>query len=342
LVDKANGRDYPASVLFAWKALAEARVLKQMNDRPSPLGWVESIEFTAFAGSSRRPKVVLSRHSLLYGKNGAGKSSLMHAAASVSHAKYAEKFFGTRVTAEDGTTRKVPFRAKVVYSTADSLSKELRIDIENDELTRHDGSVLCLLPPGDFEVVYCSRADSRQRNDENDVDFLMRLLNIDRGTLFALAKIGTSSLIPGELEFRQAEHYDDDTESGELAYKENDEPYRELFIKQSSNAQFSPVSSLSGSERDRLIIDLLITKAREVSKQRLTLLLIDDLSMSFDLDNFEALLTALSNEEFQSIVTFPPGKKKDVLQIENQTEVLKPLDYLKPWRLTTIVDELPP
>lgn len=48
LIDKKKGKDYPANVLFAWKKLAEARTLKNMNDTPSPLGWVESIEFTEF------------------------------------------------------------------------------------------------------------------------------------------------------------------------------------------------------------------------------------------------------------------------------------------------------
>ena len=32
LIDKNNGVDYPVSTLFMWKKLAEARVLKEMNE----------------------------------------------------------------------------------------------------------------------------------------------------------------------------------------------------------------------------------------------------------------------------------------------------------------------
>ncbi|WP_431227995.1 hypothetical protein [Burkholderia contaminans] len=342
LVDKANGRDYPASVLFAWKALAEARALKQMNDRPSPLGWVESIEFTEFSRSKHLPKILLSRYSLLTARNGAGKTVLMEAAASVSHARYAKRFYGTTITGEDNKTRPASFRAKVIYSTADSLSKEVRIDIVNNRLTRNDGVVGALLPPGDLEVVYCSCSYLGRPDGKDDLDHMMDILNLDQAALLELARIGTTSVIPGKLKFVQVEgvNVGGDDEEPYPVFKDNDEPFLEIMFKKSGAKKFIPIKNLSGSEQNLLILDLLITKAREISRQRLTLLLIDDHVLNLDEGNFTSLLSAISSEDFQVVVTLPPAREKDVLEEYKGVKNLKKLGYLNPWRLVAISDAL--
>jgi hypothetical protein len=66
LIDKINEIAYSAPALFAWKKLAEARTQKQINDVPSPLGWVESTEFVRlFPERLENPKVLLSRYTLI-------------------------------------------------------------------------------------------------------------------------------------------------------------------------------------------------------------------------------------------------------------------------------------
>ena len=92
IIDKKKGVDYPASTLFAWKKLAEARVRKQMSDIPSPLGWVESIEFlTPHAHGFATPKILLSRYTILTGGNGRGKTALLEAAAAICNSKYFDR-----------------------------------------------------------------------------------------------------------------------------------------------------------------------------------------------------------------------------------------------------------
>ncbi|MHA6842568.1 hypothetical protein ACQUJZ_16585 [Ralstonia pseudosolanacearum] len=339
LIDKASGSDYPASVLFAWKALAEARALKQMNDRPSPLGWVESIEFTKFGISKKRPKILLSRCTILVARNGGGKTVLMEAAASISQAKYAERFCGTTIKAEGKSRARASFSAKVVYSTVDSLSKEAIIEIIDDRLTRRDGSVISLLPPGDLEVVYCSRPYLARDDDKDDLDLMVDILNMDKGAVFALAEVGAGSVIPGRLKFKQATGYDEESEESYPICKKNGEPHMQLLFREGGSSEYVPFWSLSGSERNRLVLDLLIAKSREVSKQRLTLLLIDDLTSNFDSDNFASLLKALANEDFQVVLTLPPSREKDVLQSDSVAKTLQKLDHLEPWRLATIADE---
>lgn len=333
LVDKANGNDYPATVLFAWKALAEARVLKQMNDRPSPLGWIESIEFLEFPRPGMLPKISLSRYTLLGGKNGSGKTSLMEAVASVSQARYATRFSSARKRDSKGENESLVTHAKVIYSTVDSLSKELDLRIAGMEITRIEGGLSCLLPPGDLEVIYCSSSDARRLESEDDIDFMMRVLNVDWSALFALAKIGVSVIMPGEIDFRPSRVYSDEDDSSQPKFKENGKPFYEMLFKKRSGDFFVSFSGLSGSEQDRLILDFLILKTREVSKQRLTLLVVEDFALSLDAANFEKLLRCLAAEDFQVLVILPPAREKDILDVNNGERALQSLEYLVPWRL---------
>lgn len=339
IIDKNKGRDYPAATLFAWKELAEARVLKQMNDTPSPLGWVESIEFTHFVREFL-PKINLSRRTLIWGKNGSGKTSLFEIAASISNSKYAERFNGTQRKGKDGVSQPVTFSGKTIYSTADTHSKEIEISVTGEEITRHENNASCLLPPGDIEVVYCSKEDAQKQEGEDDIDYFMRVLDVDRVTLNALVNIGTKSLIPGSLKFQHAKDYeDDDSELLVACYKENGEPYYELTFLKENKDKLLPYSCLSGSEKDMLLLDLLITKAREICKQRLTLLLIEDQSLVLDTSNFKKLLKCLASENFQVVVSTPPLIEKEVIDYESEKPTLKELDHLESWTLSILVNE---
>ncbi len=224
----------------------------------------------------------------------------------------------------------------VTYSTVDTLSKVLNLDIAGVEITRREGAVPCLLPPGDLEVIYCSENDRYRLPDEDDIDFMMRVLSVDKSALFALAKIGTNTLIPGQIKIEQAMADDDDGEGSHPALKDDGRPYYELLFKMAPMKDFLPYELLSGSEQGRLILDLLITKAREISKQRLTLLLIESLAINFDSGNFEKLLKALGKEEFQVLVTLPPGREKDILQVGAKPPALQTRDYLESWQLATV------
>jgi hypothetical protein len=336
LIDKSNGVDYPANVLFAWKNLSEARTQKQMNDIPSPLGWVESIKFAEFPLFSNPPAVIPSRLTLLWGRNGSGKSSLMEIAASITNSKYAERFVGTRKKLPDGSYESARFHAEVSYSTVDTLSKNICLEIKGERITRCEGLVRTLLPPGDLEVVFGSSRECNREHDEDDIDLFTRVLNIDKVALFSLVDAGGQSIFPGEMRFERAQEYDEERDKYLLKRKPNGDPYFELQLKPAGRNFNISYDSLSGSEKDRLFLDFLVRKAREICKQRLTLLLIDGLSASFDSGNFENLLRNLSNEDFQVLVSIAAAQEESILDFKDGTPSLKPLDYLAPWRLSTL------
>lgn len=344
VIDKKNGRDYPVSQLFAWKALAEARVLKQINDSPSPLGWVDTVEFTRFGPKIRPPKLKLSSCTLLSAENGTGKSALMQLAASISDASFAERFLGdmTKGSADDNIPNR--FAGKVTYSTVDTLSKVVQLEFLAGELVRRIGTTTCLLPPGDVAFIYCESEPLRRRNGEDDLDLLMRVLGLDKSALLALTRLSAGVLMAGDFRFSHAEE-DMEDETGDepqKRIKEDGSPYMELSF-QKANCEFSiSYAGLSGSEQTRLVLDLFISKAREVAKERLTLLMLDDIVCSLDEGNFGYLLDALPKESFQSLVVLPPRKGKFFLNVDGDTASFGDENRFSEWRVATLPTSLSP
>lgn len=335
LIDKNEGKDYPVSVLFAWKKLIEARILKEMNDIPSPLGWIESIAFTSFLNRPIIPKLNLSRYTLIHGENGVGKTVLLEIAAAISNSKYADRFNGTQILDKNNQLVPAEFKAQVNYSTVDTFSKDLKMEIINKRLYRIENSQACLLSPGDLEVIYCSSKDLRRNDDEDDIDYMMRILNVDKSALFSLADIGTKTLLSGKIKFVHATEFDEDDfgeEKEYLKYKKNGEDYYELkFLSDNFPVDVS-FKNLSSSEQGKLVLDLQIMKSREVAKQRLTLLLIEGLILTFDKYNFQKLLEILIKEDFQVVVSIPPYLYSEIISNDELIDV----EYLYQWKLEGI------
>ncbi|MBN3104419.1 hypothetical protein [Pectobacterium brasiliense] len=336
LIDKIKGKDYSVGTLFSWKELAEARTRKQMNDIPSPLGWIESIAIENFFHKSIKPKIDLSRWTLIWGHHGVGKTALLEFTASISNSKYSDRF---------SNESNIICEANVHYSTVDDFDKKLTLNINNGILRRLDNNCDCLLPPGDLQIIYCDTNDLIPLIHEDHIDLMQRVLNVDKTALLSLCSIGTKTLMAGEIKFEQGSEYvkdelsyEDDEYVIKPKFKLNHEPFFELYFKskESKRDSFIPFHRLATSERAKLILDLQITMAREIAKQRLTLLIIEDLAVNFSEYNFKNLLQVLENEDFQVIVSIPPSIENSVIDKRKDGCTLQEHEYLASWRLSVL------
>ncbi|QEI05530.1 hypothetical protein FXN63_06510 [Pigmentiphaga aceris] len=331
LIDKKGGKEFAAEKLFNWKKLVEARARKQVDQVPSPRGWVDVIELTLlpFAVSAKL-QIKLSRFNLLHGPSNSGKSVLLELAASITNSHNARRMLsqsqGPRAASNLPT-----WSGKVLYTTVDVLDKVVQLDIDAGHFRRREGSTPCLLPPGDIEVILCSSNDAEQRTDEDDVEFLMRLLNIDHSTVHALLSLAVGKLLPGK--YRIAQGYEDNEHGTDvqLRFKINGKPHFELQF--SDGNSWLPLSSLSKSSTDKVILDLFIAKAREVAKQRLTLFLVDGISFNFDEPNYQNLLNTIAAEEFQAVLCLPPRQEQFLLEKREGLLRLKDVAHLRSWDL---------
>ncbi len=340
LIDKNSGEGYPVEVLFAWKALAEARVTKLLNDVPSPLGWVDTIELTKFPGVSKQPKLKLWRFTLLAGVGQTGETSLLESAASVSHSEYLNRFVSDKF---DNPPMRPQFAARVTYSTVDTVDKWVDVEAKGSFIVRKEKNQPCLLPPGDLEIVYCGNNDLRWFDHEDDLDYLARILKVDRSALYAIAAVVDWRLCPGAIEFRQGvETDDDDPDVQRSRRKPNGERYIEACILRAFGTDTVSVTlgGLSTSERGRLIVSLLIAKARQISEQRLTLLVVEDPISNFDKGNFLRLLDVIKDQPFQAIVCIPQARRSEVIEVVGDRASLKAIEHLQPWRLCWLPESL--
>lgn len=327
LIDKKRGNGYPAETLFAWKALIEARTKKKMNDIPSPLGWVDSCAITDFPLKNVSPKLELSRWTLFTGRNCVGKTALLEFVASISNAKYAERF--------TGNPNRI-FEAEIIYTTVDDFDKKSQLKIVDGYLSRHENGKICLLPPGDIEVIYSNEKELKLLEGEDHIDLMKRILNVDHAALMTLCCIGTKTLKAGEIKFEQDTVEDEFDEEQEKPRVKNEyrDPFMELMFKEKGTDEYLSLDQLAKSTRAKLILDLQITKARETAKQRLTLLMVEDFCSNFDKGSFEELLRIFQGEDFQVIVSLPYHLNIEI--IDDDFNSLKDKDYLTSWRLRHI------
>ncbi|RBM03662.1 hypothetical protein C3R74_03165 [Acidithiobacillus ferridurans] len=268
--------------------------------------------------------------------NGSGRTALLEAAAAICNSKYFNRV-ASSYTISNGKKIGVKIEANIIYSTVDALSKELNITADNFVIKRKEYGISRLLPPGDIEVIFCSEDDSIKRKSEDDINFLMRALNVDESALREIVELKPYPLIDGDGRFRN-EMDEDDFGNTHPLYNEYGKQRVELVLTRVMHGETFDVTytCLSSSEQYRLLLSLSITKAREVAKQKLTLLAIEVLAINFDEGNFSNLLRVLSREDFQVLVSLPPYREKSITEAVDGNRRLRDLDYLRDWTLQKI------
>jgi energy-coupling factor transporter ATP-binding protein EcfA2 len=304
-----------------------------MNDLPSPLGWVELIEMDSCRLFKSMPKLKLSRFTLVCGMEGSGKSLLFEMAASISNSQYGERLINLSNSSHTKGT--------ITYSTVDHHEIKLRLDFSNSNLHRYHNNTLLNIPPSDIEIIYYPSQIRGRFTEEDDLLFLMRILAVDKSALKTMCSdLGSNTLIKGEFYFEQSKSQDEDNGTETSDVNGDGTPLLKLICKLDGRDFSLPFNSLSQSEKLRIVMSFFIIKAREISKHKLTLLILETDSINFDEKNFKKLLNVLLEQPFQVVLNVPNARYTNVIDVDELgNPSLKSHDYLERWSLARVESE---
>lgn len=92
-------------------------------------------------------------------------------------------------------------------------------------------------------------------DEEDDIDFMMRVLNVDQSAFRALARSGTNTIMPGEIRLERGTETDDETGVITPKFKSNGDPYYCLRFRRANEEYFARFPD--GTAGCRKILDLL-------------------------------------------------------------------------------------
>jgi hypothetical protein len=258
LVDNNQGRRFSSETLLSYKALQEARVEREHQGLYSPIGWLHRLTIVESPLVGRGQTVYFAKMNLLYGQNGAGKTAIVEWLAGT---------FGGDL--RRWRTPGAKLRIEVSYLTPQPLIIQMDVEEENSIHFRIDGNSVAFNPI-QLRLV---RPKWPDRNQHDDRLFIADSLGIepvivdnlvDEIHAFPHARIHN-------LRFVQEVHDDDDMETGNPI-----KPVTVLRLDVDGTVTGLPFSTLSGRERERVLIEFATAMARLSGRFAPTILLLDE------------------------------------------------------------------
>ena len=284
LIDKHEGRDYPASKLHSFKSLHESRIAHELRGVAIPFGWVDAITILTSPLFDNDIHIDLDKLNLIVGGNAVGKTALCEWIAGHADASHLDRW-------------------RTSYPPNDQrLHSEMRYHNPHPHLVTFDfrGSVYPRYTLDDHktisgsapvQILYFSDLDDELRSQPDDLEAIVAAVRLPSLDVKALC----DSLGEGGDLFRDAR------------FDETEEPVCLDLAIQTAPGKFSDrtLRGLSGSEMFQFLAHLGTKAANRVTAIAPTLLILD---CGFGrLDKFwvqhYAEFLASPNNRFQTIVT---------------------------------------
>jgi hypothetical protein len=253
LVDANEGGAYPADVLVRWRKLREARAEREMGGARRPVFWVEGL--TVIRSGLIRPSSILKlgHATLLIGKSASGKTAMANWLAGTQEVALVQRW-GDWVR---------PLEYEVSYYDPDPHRMHVLAERGGRPVYEYDGKRVSG-PIAGLRVVACNFRDVRHTVDGRELSLAMALgegLGIAEEAVRGLAvEVGRR---PGTW-MRNLEWVSD-----------GDELLLDIDDLAGSTRHRATYRSLSGGERDLVLLELAVERAATHGVHEPTLLLVD-------------------------------------------------------------------
>lgn len=252
LIDKHQGEDYSSDVLHSYKTLHETRMAHEVAGIPTPFGWVDRVSVDCCPLFSGGFEFRFAKLNLVIGGNAVGKTALCEWIAAHSDPTYLARWEETRV----GWRR---LSTEMHYSNPEPHC--IGIDFLSTEYPtyRLDGKPMAVAT-GPVKVVFPRDIEFGNQETPDELELVAEALNLHGYEVKALcSELGLN----GDKFLK--------------AWFESHDEGRYMYVQvqsESGNGQ-RPLRLLSHSERARLLMQLGMMAANELSSLGPTLLILD-------------------------------------------------------------------
>lgn len=287
LIDNNRGTTYSPEVLLSYKALHEARVLLEHEGLYPPIGWLH--EFTVVQGPifSGQQTFQLAKLNLIYGRNVTGKTALTEWITGFFDANQMERW--TPVWDTD-----LNVRMKVLNPKLQNLSMTVRDSKLSYSI---EGRTVPFIPIG-FRIIKPSRL---MQSGNDDLKMLASCIGVSELVMSGLLEEVNSfpHATVSNLRFEYAHGDDEDTNKQRL-----------LIADVQGTAPGLCLWSLSGRERERIVLELATAAARLSGRYCPTLLILDEAIFILFEGFFDFYSPHLLNpiNQFQTLMCVPESK----------------------------------
>lgn len=272
---KSKDNKYTSDLLARYKSRHEFLISADLGEYMYPLNWINhiKIEGTIFRKSI---EINFGKVTLLKGKNGTGKSTVVE----IMHSIFQQKIYSR------WNKHNVSFEAEVQLDNP--ILSKFSAQIKESQLFFNVGNVKQPFVPYDFFVL-CLNGDFRTNRD--NIKSIAQCLGLERS--FVKSMLETSAVKHGlrtkriEIEQIRTKPYTIDTLNVDIG-----------------TGHLHPFNSYSSTEQSAIVLDVAISFAREISKFKSVLFLIDWSPIySFSDSNIKQYLDYLLGSEchFQTI-----------------------------------------
>ena len=281
LIDKNSGVRYSVEILQSWKALHESRIAYEHSGRLATFGFVQALTIAESALFVPNTRIELAKATLVIGANGSGKTAicewLYSLASPVRLLRWAKRSSSPALDLE------VSFSAPIKRTLHVSVPEKIpQLELDGVRVAAN---------PLPIAVTYLEKSDSSTFVD--DLDMACTVLGIDKGEAQTLASfIDSQSVFLSAAEWRRER--DDD---GKWGFR--------LYVQPKNGASMRQFGSLSGSEKNRALLDLAIARAKLTAAFVPSLLLVEVSGLSLDWGSLRPYMEIFSQSRtpFQTVIT---------------------------------------
>ncbi|MCD8440953.1 AAA family ATPase [Tenacibaculum finnmarkense] len=276
LIDtKSQDNKYTSSLLTRYKNKHEFQISAEIGEYIYPLNWINQVSFLGGVFENEI-KLNFGKVTFINGNNGTGKSTIIEIINSVFSQKTHSRW----------KNKDTKFSLKV--SLDNPVLSKFNVIIENESLVYEINNKQQPFVPFDFLVINLSNSNL---NKKDDLANIADSLGVERDFIknMILSTSLKNGLFVKEIKLK--------------SIRVTPYPVDKLYVKKGTMTDF-PFKSLSGTEKSRVILDLIICYASEISQFKSVLLLIDwSNTVSFDNSNLSPYLEYLqsSSAHFQTI-----------------------------------------